>query len=183
MPETYRSLASKNSAVSWRISWAVIHEMGQAETRPNPGSRAKLRAQKRYCLQCNRKLSYSERWNQTSAGKGGGALRLCVCSVTLTLLPVSPSGQTRHMEKWPGAPGGASLSQLLSEAACPAREPHHDCCWQARDAEVSPLKLVREEGISSVVLTHTLVMAYTVQSLARQWKLMHVLIEHLLPLL
>lgn len=61
--------------------------MGQAETRPNPGSRAK-----RHCLRCNKKLWYlGRRKHQTSVGEGGGMPRLCICSVTLTLLPVSPS--------------------------------------------------------------------------------------------
>lgn len=47
----------------------------------------------------------------------------------------------------------------------------------------TPLKLVREEDISSAVLIHSLVMAHSVQRLARQPKFTHALIEHQLPLL
>lgn len=87
--------------------------MGQAETRPSPGSREKVRAQKSHCLLCNRKLWYLERWkHQTLVGKGGGVLRLRVCNVILMLLLVSPLCQTWCMEKCPGATGGASSYQL-----------------------------------------------------------------------
>lgn len=113
--------------------------MGQAETRPNPGSSAEPRAQERHCLRYNGKLWYLERWkHQTSVGKGGGALRLCVCNVILTALPVSPSCQTWRMETCPRAPGGASFYQVLSEATCPARDLCRDRHRRARDAELSP---------------------------------------------